>query len=422
MIKSIIKQMWNKRRSHGWIFFELVLVTFFLWSAIDPLYVILSNMAIDEGYDTENVFRIKLGEYESTHSRYNAEYDTDSLRKISFWNIYREVENYPGVESAVATNNNGYPYSGSYMGNKGIKDTISGQVQVISFFPDGDYFKVFRIKDINGNYPDQRVPEKDIFITANTASRFFPGGNALGNTMFVGDSTKEYRVVGVIDKFKYRSTTQPEPTVFMPHPTKENYRTPYGVQIAFRMKENESRGAFIEKFREEMTPRFRAGNYYFLDITGFDAIKASYEFTAGITNRVRLQFFMALFFLICVFIGIAGSFWLKTDARRSEIGLRMSLGSSRISIRRQFLTEAWILVTASYILGIIFVLQKVWFTGFAHPTRNPDPGYLQNQPVVHFLIVSLIVYILILIIALAATWIPASRASGISPAESLRDE
>ena len=47
MIKIIRHQLWNQRRQNGWIFVELVIVSFFLWTVIDPIYVLTSNLALD---------------------------------------------------------------------------------------------------------------------------------------------------------------------------------------------------------------------------------------------------------------------------------------------------------------------------------------------------------------------------------------
>ena len=49
MIKIIRHQLWNQRRQNGWIFVELVIVSFFLWTVIDPIYVLTSNLALDPG-------------------------------------------------------------------------------------------------------------------------------------------------------------------------------------------------------------------------------------------------------------------------------------------------------------------------------------------------------------------------------------
>ena len=43
MITTIIKQLWNKRRANAWIFIELVLAAYFLWSVTDSLYFYTGN-------------------------------------------------------------------------------------------------------------------------------------------------------------------------------------------------------------------------------------------------------------------------------------------------------------------------------------------------------------------------------------------
>ena len=47
MFQNILHQLWNQRRQNGWIFVELVVVSFFLWTVIDPIYVLTSNLAMD---------------------------------------------------------------------------------------------------------------------------------------------------------------------------------------------------------------------------------------------------------------------------------------------------------------------------------------------------------------------------------------
>ena len=37
-MNKIIKQIWNQRRMNGWIFIEIIIAGFFLWTVIDPMY------------------------------------------------------------------------------------------------------------------------------------------------------------------------------------------------------------------------------------------------------------------------------------------------------------------------------------------------------------------------------------------------
>lgn len=73
------------------------------------------------------------------------------------------------------------------------------------------------------------------------------------------------------------------------------------------------------------------------------------------------------------------------------------------------------------------VVHLVHETGFAtFSSGGGMAGYnmslWQNQPVMHFCIVTLITYIILLVIALIGTYIPVKRASHILPADALRDE
>ena len=63
-MKIIRHQLWNQRRQNGWIFVELVVVSFFLWTVIDPIYVLgADNRPVS---DDENTFGNKAGKHPAT--------------------------------------------------------------------------------------------------------------------------------------------------------------------------------------------------------------------------------------------------------------------------------------------------------------------------------------------------------------------
>jgi ABC-type antimicrobial peptide transport system permease subunit len=143
---------------------------------------------------------------------------------------------------------------------------------------------------------------------------------------------------------------------------------------------------------------------------------------SGATNKLRLQTGMASFFLLCVFLGISGTFWLRGQARRGEIGLRKALGGSRRRILTEFLIESWGLTTLSWLVGIIIVYNRVHVTGFAEEPEFLNDMYIQNRFAPHFWLVSGIVYALMLLIAFIGTWMPARQAAKTEPSDALRDD
>ena len=78
MLQTILHQLWNQRRQNGWIFLELLVVSFFLWTVIDPIYVLTANRAIDRGYDPEGLYVVNIGMYDET----NGHFDPDMASEI----------------------------------------------------------------------------------------------------------------------------------------------------------------------------------------------------------------------------------------------------------------------------------------------------------------------------------------------------
>lgn len=427
MTGTIIKQMWNRRRANTWIFIELILVTFFMWKVIDPVFVILANKSIEEGFNADKVFRFDVAEYASNHGLYSAEAASDSIRTLNYLRIYDIVRRYPGVESAVITLNTSHPYSGSYNGGQFYGDTLKvSSTQHFSFYQDGEFFKTFRIKDYNTGLTEtldnNKLSVPSIYLSHDAERKMFPDGRTSHSKITTGNRKYTYEVAGITNSFKFETTDQPIPIVFIPDNKVMLWGFPYSSQICFRVKDDVNMARFAEEFKQQMTSQARIGNYYYLRLTDFNVMKKDLEFATGVTNTLRLQVSLVIFFLICTFLGIAGTFWLRSEARTGEIGLRMALGNTSAGVVKEFLTEAWLLTTFAWIIGIAIVLQTVFHSGFALPSENPSPEFIQNRAVPHFLIVSFIVYALMMVITMVGTWIPARKASKISPSDALRDE
>lgn len=423
MIRLIFKQMWNKRRSNGWIFIELILVTIFMWKAIDPVFVMLCNKTIDKGYDAASTFRLTFGEYSSAHNKYDAAQAGDSLREVNFLRIYEQLRNYPGVTASTITMNYAHPASGSYSGTGFKYDSIGTGGRYFEFYRDGEYFKVFGIENISGNPDTRSLTTSSIYFTDDMMRKLFNGENGLNRIVTNYNGTIEYQLAGIVDKFKVSPLHQPISAAFMPSDKLNLSSFPFAMQICFRIHEDIGPLVFAERFKEEFVPRISLGNYYYLDLTSFDAIERAYEFTKGFTNTMRLQISLAIFFLLCTFLGISGTFWLRANSRRGEIGLRIAMGGTPRSILKNFLTESFLLTTIAWFIGILIMFQLVYHAGFGtNDYLGENMQYIQNRAIPHFLIVSFITYILTLIIALLGTWIPARRAARIEPADALRDE
>ena len=94
-LMMILRQLWNQRAANGWILGELVVVTYFLWGVVDPVYVLLSDKALPDNYDLTDTYLLSIGAYSANHTRYNPELDSDSLKQVDFMRIVDQVRRYP---------------------------------------------------------------------------------------------------------------------------------------------------------------------------------------------------------------------------------------------------------------------------------------------------------------------------------------
>ena len=94
----------------------------------------------------------------------------------------------------------------------------------------------------------------------------------------------------------------------------------------------EAEADFVEKFARDMRDQLSVGPYFLLWVTPIEnEKKASDESTF---YHMKGVYAIIGFLVVNVFLGLLGSFWFRVQARRSEIGLRVAMGSSKRKVRR----------------------------------------------------------------------------------------
>ena len=201
----------------------------------------------------------------------------------------------------------------------------------------------------------------------------------------------------------------------------------WSYTFTFRVKDEVDQAKFEKRFEEEIKLKLSRGNYYCLGIERFDIAALNMAEVFGELNSTRRNTIFAIFGLMCVFLGMVGTFWVRANARRQEIGVMRSIGASKWRITSQFLTESAILVSVAVIFSTIIMAHYVYTNNFfanvnmlSKDMLNPE--YWQNNPITHFSVISIIVYLVLLVTSLIGTLIPVSRATRELPAEALHDE
>lgn len=313
MIKIIRHQLWNQRRQNGWIFVELVIVSFFLWTVIDPIYVLTSNLALDPGYDEERAYALYMDYYDELHGKFDKAQDSVAIRQENLYRITRLVKNCPEVESFALVTNASFPNCNSWNGGQYFNDTLKVHSQYYQFVQaeGGDVFRTFGMKDAKSgqimSLPEDCAAREGVFVSERMAKELFGTADAVGKRVRYGDSTF-HEVMGVLQDYKHRINEQPGNLLIQVNGKIPNHNWIQRMyMVTFRLKQNVDVAVFEKRFKAEVVPQLNVGNFYFTKLGRFADIRRQYENESGVTNTLRLQYSLAGFALLCVFLGMVAA-------------------------------------------------------------------------------------------------------------------
>lgn len=437
MFKIIFHQLWNQRRMNGWIFAELLVVTFFLWITVDPICVLTGTRNIAPGYESKGRYVVRLGTYQSSHGNYKEESQNDSLRVSYYYHVARLLRDLPEVESYTVPVQLCFPNSMNWSGGQLFRDTaaisedkfVHHQFYSFVTIEGSNPFSTYGLKDVRTG-EDLQMPEdctNRVFVSENLARELFGGIDVIGKKVYYSYKGAS-EIAGVFADYKHFDYGQPY--ALMISFEKEivaNRWMHWRYPFVLKLKKGVDEKAFEARFREEIVPQLSIGNLYFSSLKKFSEISNEYSEMTGTNNKYRLQYALVAFVILCIFLGMLGSFWIRCNARRQEIGVMRSMGASQQRIMIQFLVEAVMLVTVAFLCMLPVLFNYVYINGMA--TSLPggtmpvlNSAYWMNNFGEHFGVVSLVTYLILLVISLMGIIIPVTRASRVLPAEALRDE
>jgi predicted permease len=105
---------------------------------------------------------------------------------------------------------------------------------------------------------------------------------------------------------------------------------------------------------------------------------AAYSMAADLRDRLRLGILVMgplLLVLLVACANVAAVLLAHAEARRREIGLRLSLGAGRIALMRQFLTESAVLAVSGSIAGLLLALWMLRLVPAFAPTSSIPLNY-----------------------------------------------
>lgn len=428
MLNLILKNLWARRRRNAWLLAELILVTVLTWYITDPVFVLSYNRSLPLGYNPDGLLIAQLNNLPLQAPGYSEE-ESDSLHTMqNLQRLLQELRNHPDVQCAAPLITFAYPASEGMATSSLRYDTLEVASYVYFFLPHSGYFETFGFRGIDGKIAQELdnldFENRDLILTEDLVLRLTGGTSLIGKRFFdIQDDTLDYRIRAMVDKVRTQTFEQGIGCRFEPQLRLQASEVESDGQLLFRLRPGVSEQHFLHEFRPWAQKHLRAGNLYVRNAGNFQQQIDQREYEWGVTNKYRMNVALAVFFLTNLALGVTGTFWLQTRSRREEVGVLLSYGASPSHIVRLLMGEAAVLATFAWLIGCFAYLQYGISEGnwFQQGEVTGDLYWINNFSL-HFIAVSLIVYVIILTVVLVGVYIPARSISRIPPTEALRDE
>ena len=358
---------------------------------------------VDLGFDHRHVV---TGSVRLPASQYQ-----DPGRVKVFWDeLTRRVAAAPGVAGVAFAD--GLPPDGvGNINNFDLEDfpAAPGQSQAstpwVAATP--EYFRVLGLTLLEGRLLEERDALtqnlESIVVDRAWARRFFPNDSAVGKRLREGGCTTcpWTRVVGVVSEVKYLGLDKPDDgTVYTPMPTEGLARF-----LVVRTHADPSTLALqLQRVVRTLDPSAPLSNIATME----DLVAQSLERRQSLSLLVST---FALVALVLSVVGIYGVMGYYVQQHLKDIGIRMALGGGSADVLRLVIGHGMRVVVAGVFVGVIAAL------GLARLTSSLLFGVSAADALTFVTVSGLLV-----IVALAACFIPARRAVGIQPAIVLRND
>ena len=413
MNKKLFTQIKNEWRSSVWLFIELLLVSVVMWYIVDYVYVKATVYMSPRGYDVSNCYKITMAQISSDSPDYNPEYaDTEEEDVRELVNRLKQRTDV----MAIGLGEYSHPYQQRQRTTLIEIDSMvtDGYVYQIRISP--DVIRVFQYQGSNGESSEQlaELLERKTFLASDDIFFLTYGkklSSYIGRDDFQVNSgrTKNLKLAATLMPIRYDDFTE---AINSPIMIGFRYDMYSYMEIYLRVNPDQDID-FIDKIKMDSKKNYRIGNVYIADIQSFKDIRRIFQQES--VNELRNYLFGISFLLLNIFIGLLGTFWFRTNRRRSQIALMKSFGANRNDVFIRLITEGFIILCLATIPAIIIDFN----------IANAELNAWRNSTTLEigrFIVTVLISFALIAIMMLIGIWIPARKAMKIEPAEALRDE
>ena len=335
--------------------------------------------------------------------------------------VVSRVEAIPGVESAATTfpalmldSAANLPTQDFFLaGHEGEKNVPNANLRVVT----PDYFSVTGTPLLRGrlfNMNDTAQSERVVVINQTMARLYWPGADPIGQSIRLGSNYgqesgtgdgRRVKIVGVVaDAHQVRVIETPvRQEIFFPVTQRPELAHAMTLMVRSNLA-TEALTLGVRRAVAQIDPERPV-----FDLQTMARIVSS-SFGPRRMMTVLLSFF-ALVAIILASVGLYAVMAFSVTQRTREIGIRMALGAQQGHLLRRFLNEGWRLAVIGLVAGIGCALAA------ARLMRSVVYDVSTSDPLTFILASGLLAAV-----TLAASYIPARRATQVDPMIALRCE
>jgi putative ABC transport system permease protein len=347
--------------------------------------------------------------------------DISPRSALVFDRVHQRILSVPGVQSAAGSVylplTGGENMTFTLEGRPAPENEVEKNALSAMFFPvTANLFTTLKASLLRGRDFTSRDTATAPWVTIinqTMARTFWPNENPMGKhvTLDLVPEERPREVIGVVRDIKAdRYQTKPQPAMYVPHAQMPlRYRGPYTwtrVNMSYVVRPTGDRTAVIAAVRRavaEIDPN-RPLDFRTMEQILGEQVQESryYTLLLGIFAGVAT---------ILAMIGIYGVMAYSVARRTREIGIRMALGAGRADVLRLVLRHSLMLIGVGLAVGLggslaltRLIQSQLW-------------GVTATDPATFF-----IVSLLLILVAVVATFIPTRRAVQVDPTVALRYE
>ncbi len=393
----------RRRLRNGLVVCEMALALVLLTGAglLVRTFVELAN--VDLGINPNNVLTMGV-------SLPHYKYGSVLQQAIFYRELIQKIESIPGVRAAGAEgggSNVFFQPQGQPPATPGREPTASYKIVTPDFLK-AMGTRLVRGREFNGRDNESATPVA--LISETVARRYWPHSNPIGSHLTVlarvysgknSGSSRPMEIIGVVKDVRNDDLWRPEAAVYVPF--EQNPASSVFLVVRTAVPPMSVVGAVREAVRsldkEQPVNRIRTMN---------EIVSETY---GAIRFPMTLLWIFSALALVLSAVGIFGVMSYTVSRRTKEMAIRMALGASSREMLALVLREGLLVTLLGVVLGLAgaLVLSRI-MAGYVYGITSTDP--------LTFAATSL----LLIAVALLASYIPARRAGKVDPTVALRYE